>query len=340
MSLIDRLWYRPQHPLSLLLRPLSWLFGAIGMVRRGLYRRGWLHRERLPVPVVVVGNLTAGGTGKTPLTAYLAHALLAAGRRPGIVSRGYGGEVKLPSLVAANADPAVVGDEPLLLARATGVPVCVYRRRAQAGRALLAAHPEVDVILCDDGLQHYALARDLELVVIDGARGLGNGALLPAGPLREPARRLARCDALVVNGGQSVAGLPDIPRFTMQLRPARCYRLNDAALTRSASDFAGEAVTAMCGIGNPARFFATLTALGLAFAPLALPDHHRFAPSDLPAGTLIVTEKDAVKLAALPDLGASGARIWVLPVSAELEPDLAAWLMQRISELVDGRETA
>ncbi|WP_148714991.1 tetraacyldisaccharide 4'-kinase [Chitinolyticbacter meiyuanensis] len=340
MQFIDRLWYCPGHPLSWLLRPLSWLFGFVGMVRRGWYRRGVFSSRRLPVPVVVIGNLTAGGTGKTPLTAYLAQALRAAGHRPGIVSRGYGGKAAAPQLVATDSDPAEVGDEPLLLARITGVPVCVHRRRAEAGQALLAAHPEVDVILCDDGLQHYALARDIEIAVVDGARGFGNGALLPAGPLREPLRRLAGVDAVVVNGVGRAAQPVDRPTFTMRLQPGRSYRLDDPALTTSAAELAGQPLTAVCGIGNPARFFATLTALGLAFTPLALPDHHRFTPSDLPAGTLIVTEKDAVKLAALPDLAAASARIWVLPVSATLEPELASWLMQRLSELVDGRETA
>ncbi|WP_018749127.1 tetraacyldisaccharide 4'-kinase [Chitiniphilus shinanonensis] len=335
MSFLDRLWYTPRHPLSLLLRPLSWLFGALAARRRARYRRDPTLSTRLPVPVLVVGNLSVGGTGKTPLTAWLARALVAHGRRPGIVSRGYGGAARQPVAVTPDSDPALVGDEPLLLARATGVPVFVCRQRAEAGSALLAAHPEVDLILCDDGLQHLALARDLELCVIDGARGLGNGALLPAGPLREPPSRLAEVDAVVVNGAGDPALPPAVPAFAMRLAPQRFHRLDDASRQRDAADFAAPP-TAVCGIGNPARFFATLDALGLAHLPRPFADHHPFTLADLPPGELVVTEKDAVKLAALPGLGDAGARIWVLPVVAELSPDLAAWAMQQLESREKG----
>ncbi|GHD69492.1 tetraacyldisaccharide 4'-kinase [Jeongeupia chitinilytica] len=334
MSLPDRIWYGT-HPLKWALVPLSLLFAAIGALRRRLFRRGIKRIARLPVPVVVVGNLTAGGTGKTPLTAYLARELVAHGFSPGIVSRGYGGQADAPTPVAPDSDPVQAGDEPVLLARAAGVPVFVCRDRAAAGRALLAAHPQVDVLLCDDGLQHYRLGRDIELCVVDGMRRFGNGWQLPAGPLREPQSRLASVDAVVVNGG--AAGELHPRQFDMTLKPGRLYRLDDPTITRDADDFAGETLAAVCGIGNPARFFATLAGLGLTFARHAFADHHAYTVDELPPGTLLTTEKDAVKLAARPEIRAEGARIWVLPVNAMLSPDLGQWLATRLQ---NGRKAA
>lgn len=335
MRSIEQIWYSPFSWQSTVLLPLSGLFALIAAGRRGLYRAGVFKANRLPVPVVVVGNLTAGGAGKTPLTLYLARQLAERGQRPGIISRGYRGSVKEPLPVTPQTDPALCGDEPLLLARA-GVPVFVCPDRAAAGRALLAAHPDVDVILCDDGLQHYRLARDVELCVVDGARGFGNGLPIPAGPLREPVARLRSVGAVVVNGpGASVV---HDHVFQMTLQPAPFYSLNDRNLTFAACEFAGKQVAAVCGIGNPARFFATLRGLGLSFSEHPFPDHHAFAVGDLPeADWIVVTEKDAVKLAALPDLGAYGDKIRVLPVSARLEPDLTDWL---IGKLNHGRQTA
>ncbi|KAF0811358.1 Tetraacyldisaccharide 4'-kinase [Andreprevotia sp. IGB-42] len=332
MRLIERSWYSPAHPLSVLLAPLGWLFGLVAGLRAWLFARGLKQAVRLPVPVIVVGNLTAGGTGKTPLTAALVLGLREAGYTPGIISRGYGGNAQQPTPVHAESNPALVGDEPLLLARSTHAPVFVCRSRAAAGQALLAAHTDVNVLLCDDGLQHYALARDIEICVVDGARGFGNGKRLPAGPLREPVSRLATVDAVVLNGAGDMPGHP--APFRMALQAGAFYRLDAAVYTRSAADFAGEPLTALCGIGNPQRFFATLRGLQLQFAERPFADHHAFSVADLPAGTLLITEKDAVKLAALPDLGAAGARIWVLPVTAVLQPDLAAWLIEKLE---DGR---
>ncbi|SMC24368.1 lipid-A-disaccharide kinase [Andreprevotia lacus DSM 23236] len=334
MRLIERAWYAPRHPLALLLSPLSCLFGWLAARRRSAYARGARTVTRLPVSVIVVGNLTVGGTGKTPLTAALAAGLRAAGYTPGIVSRGYGGQADTPLAVSPDSHPAQVGDEPLLLARSTRAPVWVCRQRAAAAQALLAAHPEVDIILCDDGLQHYALGRDIELCVIDGQRGFGNGRLLPAGPLREPVDRLQSVDAVVVNGEGDMPAHPH--GFRMQLVPGVPYRLDNATITRSVAALPGP-LTAVCGIGNPQRFFATLRGLGLQFAGHDFPDHHAFTVADLPAGTLIVTEKDAVKLAAMPDLGDAGARIWVLPVTAVIQPDLIAWLSEKLKH---GRQTA
>ena len=334
MRSIEQIWYSPFSWQSAVLLPLAALFWLISAARRGLFRAGILKAQALPVPVVVVGNLTAGGAGKTPLTLYLARQLVARGWRPGIISRGYRGSAVAPLAVSPQTDPALCGDEPLLLARA-GVPVFVCPNRAAAGRALLAVHPDVDVILCDDGLQHYRLARDIELCVVDGARGFGNGLPIPAGPLREPVSRLAAVDAVILNGVGEV--VPHEHVFQMTLEPGLFYPLVGASQAEATRELAGMRLAAVCGIGNPARFFATLRSLGLSFSEHPFPDHHAFSVADLPQADLIlVTEKDAVKLAALPGLGALGDKIRVLPVSAKLEPDLTDWL---IGKLNHGRQT-
>lgn len=275
----------------------------------------------MPVPVVVVGNLTAGGTGKTPLTLALVAWLREAGFKPGIISRGHGGTGRQAMPVMPDSDPALVGDEPVLLARRAGCPVWVGRRRAEAGRQLLAFHPDVDVLVADDGLQHYALARDVEIVVVDGQRGLGNGCMLPAGPLREPPRRLRGVTAVVLNGD----GLSDLdvprPMFRMHLRGERFQNLSDPARAVSAPALADGPLHAVAGIGNPRRFFDALAAQGLAVVPHAFPDHHAFKAEDLPAGRLVMTEKDAVKIAPLAR-GLGLRDCWVLAVDAELEPGL------------------
>ncbi|NHQ86609.1 tetraacyldisaccharide 4'-kinase [Iodobacter sp. HSC-16F04] len=320
--LIDRIWYTSRHPLSYLLRPLAWIFAGLGTLRRALFRVGFKQSIRLPVPVIVVGNITAGGTGKTPLTLYLARQLQSLGYRPGIVSRGYGGKAQQPLCVSGGSDPLICGDEPILLAR-SGVPVYVFSDRAAAGQALLSACPDVDVLLCDDGLQHYRLQRDIELCVVDGERGFGNGALIPAGPLREPVSRLKKLDAVIVNGRNDSISHPCL--FQMSLQPGVLY--SPVYAPRHA--WQGLRVAAVCGIGNPARFFNTLKTLGLVFSEHAFADHHAFVAADLPdADIIVVTEKDAVKLAVLADV-----RIWVLPVIAELTPDLAGWLGTEIARL-------
>ena len=334
MRLIEKIWYSPFSWQSALLLPLSGLFALISAARRACFRCGILQSQPLPVPVVVVGNLTVGGAGKTPLTLYLARKLIERGWSPGIISRGYQGEATRPLAVHPDSDPILCGDEPILLARVA--PVFVCRKRIEAGKALLAAHPDVNVILCDDGLQHYHLARDIELCVVDGARGFGNALPLPAGPLREPVSRLKGVDAVVVNGPGCVPVHPHAFQMTLETDPF--YHLSDPQRIASVAEMAGLKLAAMCGIGNPARFFSTLKALGLVFSEHPLHDHHHYAVSDLPEADLIlVTEKDAVKLATLPDLGLLGDKIRVLPVSARLEPDLAAWL---IGKLNHGRQTS
>jgi tetraacyldisaccharide 4'-kinase len=298
-SFPERHWYTLSW-LSVALAPLALGFGAVTAARRFAYRAGWRRAERLPVPVVVVGNLVAGGTGKTPLVLWLVAALETRGFRPAIVSRGYRGENGRPQAVpaggaAAPAAAARFGDEPVLLAERSGVPVWIGRDRAAAGRALLAAHPDRDVIVADDGLQHYALARDFEIAVED-ERGHGNGLLLPAGPLREPPSRPV--DATVVNAPAGRNGT-----FAMRLEPAGFRGVRDPARTESTDALRGKRLHAVAGIGHPARFFATLAAMGLAFTPHAFPDHHAFAPGDLDfaaCDAVLMTEKDAVKCRAFP----------------------------------------
>jgi tetraacyldisaccharide 4'-kinase len=312
----ERHWYR-RSALSYALWPASLLFGAVTAARRGLYRTGLARATRLPVPVVVVGNLVVGGAGKTPLVLWIAAALARRGRRPGIVSRGYGGTAEGPLAVTPGADYRVVGDEPLLLAERSRCPVWIGRDRAAAGGALLAAHPECDVIVCDDGLQHYALARDVEIAVRD-ARGAGNGFLLPAGPLREPETR--RVDATVVNGGQGP--------FRMTLVPSGFRPVRDPATTVSLERLRAARLHAVAGIGNPQRFFDTLRGLGLAFVPHAFPDHHRFAPADLAfpdCDLVLMTEKDAVKCR-----GFERDDLVSLRVDAQVDEALADLILERV----------
>jgi tetraacyldisaccharide 4'-kinase len=282
--------------------PLAWLYGAIGVLRRGLYRRGWLTSQRLPVPVVVIGNLTAGGTGKTPLTIALAQALRERGFAPGVVSRGYGGHQREPVLLGDAPDPRQVGDEPCLF-RAHGIPVAVGRDRPAAARLLVEAG--FDVVLADDGLQHYRMARDVEICVIDAARGFGNGHLLPAGPLREPLSRLATVDLCVCNGGERPGAYP------MYLRGG------DARAARQPlTAFAGRNVHAVAAIGNPARFFDSLRAHGIEPIEHAFPDHHAFVPGDLHFDDdlpVLMTDKDAIKCRPFAQAG-----WWTVPVRAEL----------------------
>ena len=337
LSGLPRIW-RGHGPLAWLLLPIGAVFFVIVALRRVAYRLGWRKAERLPVPVVVIGNLIAGGAGKTPLTLWLAQHLLAAGHRPGIVSRGYGRRDAVPAKVSAGDTAQEVGDEPLLLMKRSGCPVYVGADRAAAARALLAAHPECDLILCDDGLQHYRLQRDVEVAVID-RRGLMNGWPLPAGPLREPASRLAQVDALVLN---DAANLPacNVPAFAMRLEGQRFHRLDDPQMTCTPGDLMGRGLHAVAGIGEPQRFFDHLAKLGLQCENHAFSDHHRYLASDLNfvGDAILMTEKDAIKCA-----GLSALPIWVLPVDAVVEPDLARHvlnLLDTLEKTADGLASA
>jgi tetraacyldisaccharide 4'-kinase len=336
-DILARLW-RGRGPGALLLSPLAFVFAALARMRRAAYRAGWLAVERLPVPVVVVGNIVAGGAGKTPLTLWLAQRLRAAGRRPGIVSRGYGRDGRGVLEVKVGAGGTVVeavGDEPLLLARRSGCPVFVGADRAAAARALLAAYPDRDLILCDDGLQHYRLARDIEIAVVD-RRGLMNGLPMPAGPLREPVQRLGQVDALVLNDAAAVPA-DGVPAFRMRLEGARFHRLGDPSCVCVPEDLHGQKLHAVAGIGEPQRFFDHLAALGLQCAHHAFPDHHRYveADFDFDGDAILMTEKDALKCG-----GLAAPPIWVLPVEAKIEPDLARFVLDILEKNHDGPASA
>ncbi len=323
-----RLWYG-WSLWHLILLPLSAVFGVTVWLRRLGYRLGLLKTLRLPVPVVVVGNIAVGGTGKTPLVLALTQILREAGYRPGIVSRGYGRSGDLPRPVTPQDEARAVGDEPLLLARKSGVPVWVGRDRVAAARALLAAQPQVDVIVSDDGLQHYRLERDVEIAVVDAGRWFGNGQLLPAGPLRESPRRLKQVDAVVINGWEHGAPLKR-REFTMQLKGRLLVNLRNPALKAQPEVFAGERVHAVAGIGHPQRFFAHLRRLGLNLVEHPFPDHHAFVPADLAFGSdpIVMTEKDGVKCEDF-----AGDNVWVLPVQAELHPGFGLAILEKLRSL-------
>lgn len=334
MSLEDglvRCWYGRSGPCRWLI-PLSFLFAFVAWLRRRFYRLGWLRVTRLPVPVIVVGNITVGGTGKTPLVIWLAQRLRAHGHRPGIVSRGYTAAAREARPVGTADDPALVGDEPLLIAQRSGCPVWIGRRRAGVAKALLEAQPGVDVIISDDGLQHYALGRDIEIAVVDGRRGLGNGRRLPAGPLREGPARLREVDAVVVNGSGWKPS--DSPTFDMYLEAADFHAVGVTQAPVAASHFAGRQVHALAGIGHPERFFETLSALGVDFTPHVFPDHYRYRATDLPAGTIVMTEKDAVKCAAF-----GREDVWALAVDARVPERLERQLLDKL-ETCHGQQAA
>lgn len=323
--MIARIW-SGESPLWRLLLPLSWLYGLVSGAIRLCYTLGLKRAWRAPVPVVVVGNLTAGGNGKTPVVIWLVEHLQQRGIRVGVVSRGYGGKAQsYPLLLTADTTTAEAGDEPVLIFQRTGVPVAVSPVRADAVKAILAHH-DVQIIVTDDGLQHYALARDVEIVVIDGERRFGNGWWLPAGPMRERAGRLKSVDAAIVNGGIPQAG--EIP---MRLEPVLAVNLRtgercDVALLPN--------IVAMAGIGHPPRFFATLAACGAnpqKCVPLA--DHQSLTYSDVSAllvagQTLVMTEKDAVKCRAFAE-----DNWWYLPVDAHLSGDQPDVLLDRLTSL-------
>ena len=321
-------WYAAGARASLL-QPLSWLYGAlIGLRRRG-YAAGWLASERIGRPVIVVGNLTVGGTGKTPLTLWLAQQLRARGRSVGILSRGYGRADGAPRTVGPDSSWREVGDEPLLLARRSGCVTVVARDRVAGARMLASGGAQL--ILCDDGLQHLRLARDCAIAVIDGARGFGNGRLLPAGPLREPATALARADLVVLNGAPehpSLAQLPLAAALRMDLIAGDARRVDGAEGSLALGAFRERPVHAVAGIGHPARFFRELRAQGLELIEHAFPDHHAFAAADLAFGDalpVLMTEKDAVKCAAFAD-----ARLWYVPVAPRFSEQDARQLMARV----------
>lgn len=279
-------------PLAILLFPLSLVFRLVVALRRTAYRIGVLRQRRADCPVIVVGNITVGGSGKTPLVIWLCQWLQEQGFRPGIVSRGYGGRARhWPQQVRPDSDPGVVGDEAVLLARRCQRPVCVGPDRPAAIEALLR-HTDCDIVISDDGLQHYAMARDIEIAVIDGERRFGNGLMLPAGPLREPVSRLKSIDLVICNG-QPAPG-----EFAMRMRHPQLQALAGNGELQDIDQFHGMRMRAVAGIGNPARFFSMLRRFGLQVEAHAFPDHHAFVADDLhfeESLPLLMTEKDAVK---------------------------------------------
>ncbi|MBU9849098.1 tetraacyldisaccharide 4'-kinase [Rahnella aceris] len=324
--MIERIW-SGKSSLYLLLLPLSWLYGLVSTLIRYSYKTGLKKSWRASVPVVVVGNLTAGGNGKTPVVIWLVETLQQHGFRVGVVSRGYGGRAEHYPLLLTEATPTTqAGDEPVLIFQRTGAPVAVSPVRSDAVKALLDGN-ELDVIITDDGLQHYALQRDIEIVVIDGVRRFGNGHWLPAGPMRERESRLRSVDAVITNGGTARPG-----ELAMFLQPGKAINLVtgeqcDASVLKN--------VVAIAGIGHPPRFFSTLKQLGINVQKeVAFSDHQAYTSGQLsavkaPGQALLMTEKDAVKCRsfAQPDW-------WYLPVDAKIEGDQAEKLLQRIAELI------
>lgn len=319
-------WFDGGRP-PLPARLLSGVYAGAVASRSWLYGKGLLRRAGAGRPVIVVGNLIAGGSGKTPLVIALVERLRAAGRTLGVASRGYGREQADGALwVDAGTDPRRGGDEPVLIAHRTGAKVRVDRDRSAAARALVAAG--CDVVVCDDGLQHYKLSRDIEIEVIDGRRRYGNGLLLPAGPLREPVARGGACHFRVVNHGADDAGEAGFGEWSMRLRVGHAQPLQGGRPC-TLQTFSGQRVHAVAGIGDPGRFFATLRAHGIAVVPHAFPDHHRYVAEDLHFGSdlpVLMTEKDAVKC-----LRFAGERHFSVPATAELPEAFWIALLDRLS---------
>ncbi len=345
---LTKAWQR-RGVFAWLLAPASLLYYALYLCRGALYALRIRQPTRLVVPVVVVGNLYLGGTGKTPLTVELVRALTARGWRPGIVSRGYGARESAPRLVHPGDAARQVGDEPLLIVRATTAPVAIARRRVEAAHLLRVEHPECDVIIADDGLQHMQLGRDMEIALLNH-RGLGNGWMLPAGPLREPPSRLGRVDAIALNGVS--AEVPDLavdtPSYRMRTHLASAFALHSPKLRIELSTLAAEQrshgwrLTAAAGIGAPDRFFTMLRAAGLVIDELPLADHYDYSTnpfSDCAADRILITEKDAVKCADNSSL-ANDPRLWVVPLVTEVDPTLIDAVVARISTVRNARKNA
>ena len=326
MNRLEHHWYT-RSPWLILLTPVSLVFRIVVSLRRLAYRLSLLPSHRIAVPVIVVGNLTVGGTGKTPLVAWMADYLKEKGYRPGIISRGYGGNARSwPQQVRPDSDPKMVGDEAVLLAGITKCPMAVAPDRVAAANALIA-HNDCDVILSDDGLQHYALQRDIELVVIAGVRRFGTGFMMPAGPLREPLKRLKEVDLIVVNG--LGGGL----EHNMKLKPGAAHSLGDTDKSMALADFRGQTVHAVAGIGNPDRFFRSLRQNGINLEEHPFQDHHLYKKEDISFAddkAVIMTEKDAVKCRHF-----AMENLWYVPVNIEMTAEFC----ERFDALLDNRVT-
>ena len=320
---LQNLWYSTST-ITLLLRPLSWLYLFIIIIRRNLYRLRLFRSSRLPVPVIVVGNLTVGGTGKTPVVIYIVNLLKRSGYSPGIISRGYGGKAKKwPQQVRPDCDPVMVGDEAIVIARRTQCPMSVGPDRAEAGR-MLHEYSQCDIIVSDDGLQHYKLRRDVEIVVIDGMRRFGNGFCLPAGPLREPVSRKEQVDFVITNG------IASYNEYSMEYRGNVAINLKDESLSKNLDEFGEELVHLVAGVGNPNRFFEQMRNKGLNISEHAFTDHHSFSEGDLDFGDdfqILMTEKDAVKCRRF-----AKENMWYLPIEIYMDNDFDMQLLNLLEK--------
>ena len=320
MKRLDYYWYN-KGVITLLLMPLSWLFCFVAIIRRQLYRFGVFKVHHLPVPVIIVGNISVGGTGKTPLVTWLVEVLRDNGYTPGIVSRGYGGQARhWPQQVRMDSDPRMVGDEAVLLSQRCACPMAVGPDRVEAAEALLK-HTDCDIIVADDGMQHYALGRDAEIAVVDGVRRFGNQHCLPAGPLREPLSRLESVDAVVTNG------VPGVREYRMDLIPGTLRNLH-ADKRASLDSFAGQTVHAVAGIGNPDRFFKQLESHDITVIEHAFADHHPFSHEDIIFDDelpVLMTEKDAVKCSEFATV-----QHWCVPVDAKMDERIIPLILRLI----------
>ncbi|MFM9834726.1 MAG: tetraacyldisaccharide 4'-kinase [Methylophilaceae bacterium] len=323
-DLLLHAWQKKNALFYLILVPLSWIFGALTALRRSAYKCGIFKSHALTVPTIVVGNLNLGGSGKTPVVMWLVEQLKLKGFKPGVISRGYGANVVVPTSVSAKSHASEVGDEPLLIAKRCACPVFVSASRVKAGVAMLNAHPECDLVISDDGLQHYQLQRNIEIAVVNND-ALESAYLLPAGPMRESASRLNTVDAVVCNGNKTIASA-----YKMQLVGTQFYNLQNPNLKATVTDFADKKIKAIAAIGKPARFFEHLRGLGLTFAGMGFDDHHAFTAQDLAkldCDLLIMTEKDAVKCQAFAQ-----THYWVLPVEANIDVGLLTLVLDKIAK--------
>ncbi len=305
-------WYQP-HPIRWLLWPLSALYCSVIWCRKQAYHFGLFKQTKISVPIIVIGNISVGGTGKTPCVIWLAKQLKQAGYRPGIISRGYGSQAKnYPQNVTPTSDPILVGDEPVIISRHTQCPMAISPNRVEAAEYLLE-HYDCNIIIADDGLQHTALGRDIEIIVVDDERLFGNGLCLPAGPLREPLSRLKTVNFIVYNGGNS-------NKFNMTLTQVNAINLLDPSITKTVADFSNEPVHAIAGIGHPERFFNQLSTSGLTIQSHPFSDHHHFQQRDLAfenAAAILMTEKDAVKCQAF-----ATENMWFIAIEASISGKL------------------
>lgn len=334
-QIIEQHWHKQNQLLSIILWPLARIFQLVSAIRRKMYQYGWLKAACLPCPVVMMGNIHVGGVGKTPLVAALVRSLQHQNIQVGVISRGYGRVSKETIVIDAQTPVASAGDEPLMLYRQLNIPIAVATTRLAAGQALLAHYPQLQVLISDDGLQHYALKRDLEIVVIPATDVGKKLDLLPNGPLREPLSRLQSADGILFSQGDAeLMQNTQVKNWTSgkwhgysTLTYGQFYRLNQPQQRAIATDFASKRCAAIAAIGRPERFFQALTHLGIELcATVKLADHAAIAIADWPdADVVFITEKDAVKLTEpLPQ------EVWVLPLQAEIFPNLGEWIGQRL----------